>query len=304
MSAVLSSPVLIGYLAGFFACATTSVGALALLMIARLSGANWITAFRARAEIVASTCPMLLVAFIPLAWRLRNAPAVVVRSYVYLIVWSCLSVAWHRRKTNRVASAVGVPLLMLTVSFAGSDWMMALTPHWVSDAFGLYVVTGAFAGGVGLLALLSCIPRSAVNSAGLAIDAKASLALGSVLLTGVILWAYIAFCQFLIIWIGDLPSEIPFYGDRVEGAWKWILLAAVISQFAFPFFLLLSHELKRHPVRVGVVGGIAVAGHFLDVVWIALPAANRSVSLTSLVTALFVFAAFIAYSARPHEEAT
>ena len=304
MSPIFSSPLLVGYLAGFFAAVSTSVGALSLLMIGRLSGARWIAPFRRRAELVASACPAFLVAFIPLAWHMRAEASLVARSYVYLLVWSGLWIAWRKPSTARVASAVGVPILILTVSLAGFDWMMALTPGWVSDAFGLYVSTGAFAGGVGLLALLAGFTRSTENSPGSAISAESSLALGSVLLTGVILWAYIAFCQFLIIWIGDLPSEIPFYADRAIGTWKWIAFASVTSQFVFPFVLLLSHELKLHPVRVAVVGGIAVLGHFLDVVWIALPAASRSLSLTALGTALIVFAVFVAYCARPTEAAS
>ena len=301
MSGAFLSPWLVGYLAGFFAAASTSVGALALLMIARLSGARWIDPFRRQAEAVASVCPAFLVAFLPLAWCARATPALVVRSYVYLFSWSALWLGWRHPKATRIASAAGVPLLMLTVSFAGFDWMMALTPHWVSDAFGLYVMTGAFAGGVGLLASLSGASRNAANQGGSAITPERSLALGSVLLTGVILWAYIAFCQFLIIWIGDLPAEIPFYADRIDGAWKWLLVASVISQFVFPFLLLLSRELKRHPARVAAVGAIAVAGHFLDVVWIALPAASPSLSLLAFATALGMFALFVAYCARPYE---
>lgn len=303
MSPAFGSAWLVGYLAGFFTAVSTSVGALALLMIAELSGGRWIAPFRERAQAVASTCPAFLVAFLPLAWRERATPGLVVRSYVYLLVWSALWIGWRRFAKTRVVSAVGIPILMLTVSFAGFDWMMALTPHWVSDAFGLYIVTGAFAGGVGLLALLSGAPRKQANSARSAISAESSLALGSVLLTGVILWAYIAFCQFLIIWIGDLPSEIPFYADRAGGAWKWILIGSVISQFAIPFVLLLSHELKRHPTRLAAVGGIAVVGHFLDVVWIALPAASRSLSLVAFVIAFVMFAIYVAFCARPYEVA-
>ncbi|MGH7284367.1 MAG: hypothetical protein ACRELY_22800 [Polyangiaceae bacterium] len=303
MSALFASPLLVGYLAGFFAAASTSVGALGLLMIACLSGAHWISPFRNRAEVVASACPSFLVAFIPIAWHVRAQSGLVARSYAYLIVWSLLWIAWRKPSITRVASAVGVPVLILTVSFAGFDWMMALTPHWVSDAFGLYVVTGAFAGGVGLLGLLAGVVRNAGNSAESAISPESSLALGSVLLTGVILWAYIAFCQFLIIWIGDLPSEIPFYADRSAGAWKWLLFVAVISQFVFPFILLLSHELKRHPMRVALVGGIALMGHFLDVAWIALPAAGPSLSVTALAVAFAVFVVFVVYCTRPHEAA-
>ena len=31
------------------------------------------------------------------------------------------------------------------------------------------------------------------------------------------LWAYMAFSQFLIIWSGNLPEEIPWYLRRLDG---------------------------------------------------------------------------------------
>ena len=38
--------------------------------------------------------------------------------------------------------------------------------------------------------------------------------LGKLLLAFVMLWAYFAFSQFLIIWSGNLPEENPFFVNR------------------------------------------------------------------------------------------
>ena len=48
--------------------------------------------------------------------------------------------------------------------------------------------------------------------------------LGDLLLAFVMLWAYMAFSQFLIIWAGDLSEEIPWYLRRTHGGWQWIAL--------------------------------------------------------------------------------
>lgn len=293
-----SSPWLIGYLAGFFAAVGVAVGALGLLMIARLSGARWIAPFRTRTEAIASSLPYFLLLFLPVAVATRSAPLFLARSYFYLVVWSAFSLAWRRSKSGAV-SGVGVPVLILTISFAGFDWMMRLAPGWVSDAFGFYVATSAFAGAVGMVAVLAAVAPRPVNSARSAIEPAHTHALGSVLLTAVILWAYIAFCQFLIIWIGDLPSEISFYADRSVGAWRWMALCAVLTQFVIPFLLLLSHDLKRYKGRLAVVGACVVAGHFLDTVWVALPAAGGTLRVGSFSLALAVFAAFVAFTLRP-----
>ena len=61
------------------------------------------------------------------------------------------------------------------------------------------------------------------------------------------LWAYFSFSQFLIIWAGNLPEEIPFFLERLRGGWQYVSLLLVFGQFAIPFCLLLSRDLKRKP---------------------------------------------------------
>ena len=40
--------------------------------------------------------------------------------------------------------------------------------------------------------------------------------LGKFLLALVMVWAYFSFSQFLIIWAGNLPEEIPWYLTRLQ----------------------------------------------------------------------------------------
>ena len=63
--------------------------------------------------------------------------------------------------------------------------------------------------------------------------------LGNLMLTFVILWAYMAFSQYLIIWSGNLPEEIPWYLRRLQGGWGWVGVALVLFHFVLPFLLLL-----------------------------------------------------------------
>ncbi|MEO8878150.1 MAG: hypothetical protein ABI461_21335 [Polyangiaceae bacterium] len=316
----------VGYTAGFFAAISMAVGALGLLMIARLSGAIWIVPLRRAAEALMGTLPIFLVLFIPIALQLAhiypwaskadlsalglspeasaalahtrawwNSEFFVVRAYFYISLWSALAFGWRKRPDG--VSAVGLLLLIITFSLAGFDWMMSLDTGWVSDAFGFYVATGAFAGAVGLVVVFSVIARRTQFLPRSAITENHFSALGRVLLTAVILWAYIAFCQFLIIWIADLPSEIPFYDDRRGGIWKWVTAAVVLGQFVVPFILLLSRNLKRHPARLGWVGAWVVAGHVLDVSWMTFPAGGRSVSLLALLPMFGVLGVFIGFAA-------
>ena len=36
------------------------------------------------------------------------------------------------------------------------------------------------------------------------------------------LWAYFSFSQFLIIWSGNLPEEIPWYIHRLQSGWRFV----------------------------------------------------------------------------------
>ena len=58
--------------------------------------------------------------------------------------------------------------------------------------------------------------------------------LGNLLLAFVMLWAYMAFSQFLIIWAGDLSEEIPWYLRRTHGGWQWIALFLITLPFLPP----------------------------------------------------------------------
>ena len=68
---------------------------------------------------------------------------------------------------------------------------------------------------------------------------------GKLLLAFIMIWAYFAVSQFLIIWSGNLPEETSWYMGRMIGGWKWVSVVLVFAHFVFPFVLLLSRNLKR-----------------------------------------------------------
>ena len=74
--------------------------------------------------------------------------------------------------------------------------------------------------------------------------------LGNMMFAFMVLWAYLSFSQFLIIWAGNLPDEIPWYLRRLRGGWGWVALTLVIFHFATPFVLLLMRGIKRHADRL------------------------------------------------------
>ena len=78
--------------------------------------------------------------------------------------------------------------------------------------------------------------------------------------------------QWIIVWQGNLPEEVPWYLKRFAGIWKWISIAVVFGHFALPFALLLSRKSKRNPK---VLMGIAIyllAMRWLEQTWLVVPA--------------------------------
>ena len=95
--------------------------------------------------------------------------------------------------------------------------------------------------------------------------------LGKLLLAFTMLWAYLNFSQFLIIWSGNLPEEIPWYVHRTTGSWGYVAIALVVGHFMLPFTLLLSQDLKKRPAMLARVAVFIICMRMLDLIWLVEP---------------------------------
>jgi hypothetical protein len=283
-----------------------TLGSLALLMTYYLTGGAWGVVARRTLEAATRTLPLLALLFVPviagIAWlypwshasvvqadeALRhrsaymNAAMYEVRAIVYFAIWGTLTYLLNRWSREEDAGAVRRPLMerlsapglilyVFTVTFASVDWAESLTSHWASTMWGFLFVIGQALAAMGFvivaLALLSArAPMSQYLRASHFHD------LGKLLLMFVMLWAYFAFSQLLIVWSGNLTYEIPWYLPRFATSWAGIGLALIVLQFAIPFLLLLSRPLKRSPRALSVAVGIVLIMRFIDLYWIVMPA--------------------------------
>ena len=85
------------------------------------------------------------------------------------------------------------------------------------------------------------------------------------------LWAYLSFSQFLLIWSGNLPEEIPFYMRRMHGAWAWVSLLVLFGHFVIPFLILLSADVKRRGATLVKIAVWMLFMRWLDLYWNAVP---------------------------------
>src|SRR5206468_11969660 len=91
------------------------------------------------------------------------------------------------------------------------------------------------------------------------LERKHMIDLGNLLLTLVILWAYLSFAQFLIIWMGNTKDDVSFFIERGMGighnGWRFLALFLIIFHFFVPFFILLSRDTKsRERILMTVAG--------------------------------------------------
>jgi hypothetical protein len=178
------------------------------------------------------------------------------------------SLSWLVRL--RRLAAGGLPVYALTLTFASFDWYMSLTPEWFSSVFGVYFFAGGFQAALALLVLVASLGESGPLRGIVA--AEHYRALGKMLFAFTIFWAYIAFSQYFIIWIANLPEEVSFYVPRSRGAWGWIGIAVVLGRFVAPFFLLLSRNRKGSPRYMAPICVWILVFHFLDHFWMVAPA--------------------------------
>jgi hypothetical protein len=290
-----------------------ALGALPLLMLHHLVGGKWGFAIRRILEAASRMLPLMAVLFIPILFGIHslyewshadivagdeilkhkssylNVPFFTGRAAFYFLVWIVFGWLLNRwsaeqDRTGQLSilprlqklSGAGLVVYALTITFASTDWVMSLEPHWFSTIYGMMFMVGqvlttlAFA--VAILALLAETPPLSEY-----LTAETLNDLGNLLFAFIMLWAYLSFSQYLIIWSGNLPEEIPWYLRRSSGGWQWIAIALALFHFAVPFFLLLVRRNKRKLKIVASIALAVVAMRLLDLMWLVIPAHEASV---------------------------
>jgi len=289
------------YLSAFTSWAGIALGSLALWMIHNLTGGSWGLVLRRFLEAATRTLPLLVLAFLPVAFALPhiyswadihehnprahylNVPFFLARTGFYFAAWLMLAFFLNRwsAQQDRISdprpalrmqalSGPGLAIYGLTMTFTAVDWIMSLDPSWSSTIFGALVATGQMLPALGLAIALATWfgtrpPLAEIATPDVWND------LGNLLLTFVMLWAYMMFSQLLIIWSGNLPEEISFYVIRSEGGWQWVGVMLAIFYFALPLVLLLSRDIKRKPERLRIVALAVVGMSFVHQFWMIAP---------------------------------
>jgi hypothetical protein len=295
------------YLMAYMFCLGATLGCLALGMVHQLSGGAWGVVLRRPIGAATRVLPIMTLLFLPIVLGMGrlypwthadlvakdellqhkhlylNTPFFLVRAALYFLVWNAISYflnAWSLEqdrtgesrlsKRMQTLSAAGLLGYGLTITFASFDWLMSLDPHWFSTIFGVLIIGGQGLTAIAfLIAVISWLsrrePLDQLIVPGHFHDA------GNLMLAFVMLWAYFAFSQYLIIWAGDLPHEIAWYQNRLQTGWRTVGVVLVVVHFAVPFLVLLSRRVKRTgAILEKVAMGILIV-RLVDLFWLIAP---------------------------------
>lgn len=286
---------------------SVALGCLGLLMLNHLTHGGWGLVIRRPLEAGARTLPLLVVLFVPVLLGMRelfewsrpevvrgdealahkaaylNVPFFVGRAVVYFAVW--IGLAWVLASLSRrqdesgdpafhgrmqAISAVGFLTLAITGSFAAIDWMMSIDPRWQSSLYGLWFFAGLGLSGLTFVVVVANWLRQRAPMQGI-IRRQHFHDYGKLFFAFTMLWAYLAFSQFLLIWAGNLPEEIPFYVRRMHGGWGIASTVLVLAHFVIPFLILLSADVKRRGSTLVKVAVWMLAMRWLDYFWNVAP---------------------------------
>jgi hypothetical protein len=175
---------------------------------------------------------------------------------------------WIKKLEN--ISGPGVLVYSLTMTACVIYWVMSLDPTWYSSVYGLLFLVGQ---GYSVLALsiIVSIGLSKAEPFQTILRQTEQHDLGKFTFAFVMLNIYLAFSQFLIIWSGNLPEEIPWYLDRIWGGWGVVVTLDFLFHWLIPFSLLLSRDIKRNKKRLVRVCQWMIFAKSVDLFWLIEP---------------------------------
>src|SRR6202163_4097653 len=305
------------YLTGYMFWLGLSLGCMAILMLYHLVGGAWGTVIRRILEAGMMTLPMMAVLFLPILFNLKkiyfwarpegladpkiadiahsylNFNGILIRYVVYFAIWMGMAYFLNRWSTEqdsiagqstlrfRAMSSIGLVIYSLTISFAVIDWVMSLQARWISTIYGLLFVAGEALSAFCFVVVIETILGKRKPMSEYLTDTEVHDH-GKLMLAFVMVWAYFNFSQWLIIWAGNLPEEIPWYVRRLHGGWETVGLFLVVFHFAVPFALLLSRQLKRKARTLVRIASWILLMRMIDIFWHIEPASHPTFHLSWL----------------------
>lgn len=235
-----------------------------------------------------------------------NGTWFMVRAAVFLggwILYRHFAVKFSRNSDNETdnrwfkksfkISAGFLVFFIYTESMMSWDWIMSFDPHWFSTLFGWYILAGMMVCAITTIALITIFLKSqgyleVVNDSHIHDLAKFMFGFS-------IFWTYLWFSQFMLIWYANIPEEVTYFITRIED-YKLPFFGMLAMNFLFPVLLLMNSDYKRVNWFVVLTGIVILAGHYVDIFVMVMPATVGTswfIGIPELGAIFFFFGLFI-----------
>lgn len=231
-----------------------------------------------------------------------NAPFFSLRAAVTFAIWISFSLLLRRHsrqqdrdgdpahtRTNQNYSALFLVLCAITFIFSSFDWIMSLEPEWSSTIFPVYLFAGLFLGGTAAMTIL--VIRLAGQGLLPGVTEHHRDALARVLSAASGFWAFVGFSQYMLIYYTNIPAEAVYYAHRFAHGGKALFLLNMSLSWLVPMALLIPARCRRSSACLLAVCAIVLAGRWLDLSLLIMPALNPP--LRPSLADLLIFAGFL-----------
>ena len=301
---------LLNYLMAYMFILSIGIGALLLIALEYVGGADWSVPIRRVVEFLAAIIIFLPILVLPLIFNIHdifhwahkdiaaadeilkgkspylNETFFIIRVFAVLAIWGLFYFLLIRNsntqdktkdqlltKKNIILSAIFIPFFAITITITAVDWLMSLEPHWFSTIFGVYFFSGSVVASLAAVTLFVVkLKENGYMHPELVDDHLFSL--GALQFAFINFWAYIAFSQYLLIWYANLPEENFWFLHRWENDWQYLSILLIIAHFIVPYAALLSQPAKMDPKRLKFISIWILFAHFIDLYWLVMPNVN------------------------------
>ncbi|WP_052119946.1 hypothetical protein [Inquilinus limosus] len=268
-----------GWLTAAAFCTGAPIGAVLLVMMMRLIPGAWAGALMPAAEGLTLLLPLAALAFLPVLaglgaiypWAGDGALNGFQAGYLTPWFFALRTIAWFavliglavlllaRRHASVPVACAGLVVCTLSGAVIAVDWVLSLDPSFHSSGFGFYwlSVQMTVALATAMLVAPDPLPEQRPVLAGL-------------LLTALLLWAYLAFMQYVILWSGNLPQGVRWYDNRSGPGWAAVLWTVALLHLA-PTLLLMLPRMRGSALVVRWLAATVLLGKAVECAWLVLP---------------------------------
>jgi Ni/Fe-hydrogenase subunit HybB-like protein len=178
------------------------------------------------------------------------------------------------RSRMTVIAVLYIMAYALVLSLLAFDLVMSADPQWISTLFAPYAFVKAFYIGLASLIIVAAVVhlRSSESSS---LTPSHFHDLGKLFFAFCLLWADFFYCQFLVIWYGNIPEETSYLIQRTMTLpWSRMAWAVFILSFVIPFLILINKEVKTRPRFMIGLCSMVLVGIWLEHYLLLGPALN------------------------------